>query len=121
MNITFKSTRYEPDQKLVAETKKKLETFSRFLGKNADSAVIEVELEKAVGNQKQGDIWRAEINVDHEGARYRVESTKTKLDHAVTTVLRDMAHVLGKVHAKENHLFKKGGSMVKSFLRGFKN
>lgn len=121
MNITFKNTRYEPDQKLIADTTKKLESLARFLGKNAGAADVQVELEKAVGSHKQGDIWRAEINVLHEGARYRVESTKAKLDHAVTTALRDIADVLRKAHTKENHLLKRGGAAVKSFLRGFKS
>lgn len=119
MNITFKHTRCEPDTKLVEDTRKKLEALGRFLGKNADTAIASIELEQAVGKQKQGDIWRAEIHVDHEGVQYRAESTKTKLDHAVTTVLRDIAGEFRRARRKDHHLFKKGGAAVKNFMRGF--
>ncbi len=119
MNITFKSTRYEADPKLIEETRKRLEALGRFLGKDAHTAIASVELEQAVGKQKQGDIWRAEINVDHEGTHYRAESTKAKLDHAVTTVLRDIAGEFRRARKKDQHLFKRGGAAVKDFLRGF--
>lgn len=119
MHISFKSTRYEPSPELLADTEKRLNALERFLGKEGASALATVELEQAVGNQKNGDIWRAEINVDHEGVHYRAESTKAKLDHAVTTVLRDIAGEFRRAHKKEHHLVKRGGAALKAFMRGF--
>jgi ribosome-associated translation inhibitor RaiA len=80
-----------------------------------------VHLERAVGSKKQGDVWRAEVTIDHEGSRFQAESTKAKLDHAVTTAIRDLKEKLRRVHKKEEDFFRKGGAVVKSFLRGFRD
>lgn len=121
MNINFKNTRYEPDQTLIRDTTKKIEALERFMGGDASGAIVSMELEQAVGGKQKGDIWRAEINIDHEGVQYRAESTKAKLDHAITTVLRDVARELRRARNKDTDMFRKGGATIKSFLRGFGN
>ena len=120
MDIQFKATKYEPTAEVINDATKKVRALERFLGNDHIEAKAFVELERAVGGKKNGDVWRAEFNIDLKGARYRAESTKAKLDHAVTTVVRDVGRELARARKKDHYLVRKGGAVVKSFLRGFK-
>jgi hypothetical protein len=121
MNLQFKGTRYEPTPDIITQAQKQLLPLARFIDESRAQAFALLELERAVGNQNQGDVWRAELTIDHEGEQYRVESTKAKLDHAVTTIARDMKQVLRKTKGKNEALLKRGGTAIKEFLRGFKS
>jgi hypothetical protein len=92
---------------------------TRFLDESRAEAYAAVELECAVGGKKNGDIWRAELQVTHEAANYRAESTKAKLDHALTTVVRDVAREMGRAHKKTQASARKRNGAIKSLLRGF--
>ncbi len=119
MDIHFKGTRYEPTAEILAQVEKQLGAVAKFFGEESDAASAHVELEQAVGKQNKGDIWRAEINIDLKGERFRAESMKTKLDHAITTATRDIGREIRRARQKEQHLFKRGGAVVKSFMQGF--
>ncbi len=118
MEISLKHTHCEPDPKITEETVAKLRKLERFLP-NHEAALAKIELERAVGGQQKGDIWRAEITVTHHGEQYRAESTKTKLDHAVTTVLRDISGEMRRAGEKRKRDERRGGFDVKSLLQGF--
>ena len=119
MDIQFKGTRYEPTPEIIAQATKQIEPLARFLGNDFTVARANVELERAVGGKNNGDIWRAELNIEHEGKLYRAESTKAKLSHAVTTVARDVGRELRRGRGKEHALFRRGSAQVKEFLQGF--
>lgn len=117
MDIRYKGTRYEPTPEIMRQAEEQVGTLDRFFGGGSGTAYL--ELERAVGNQEKGDIWRAELSVEHEGRTYRAESTKTELRNALTTVARDVARELGRAKEKDQHLFKRGSAAVKEFLQGF--
>jgi ribosome-associated translation inhibitor RaiA len=119
MDIKFKGTKYEPTPEIIDQVNVKVGALDRFLGGAETSAKAVIELERAVGGKRQGDVWRAELTIDHDGKTVRAESTKAKLDHAITTVVRDVARELGRANKHDHDLFRKGGAAVKSFLRGF--
>lgn len=120
MNIHFKGTKYEPTAEVIAHANSKIEPLAKFINEDNSEALAFIELDRAVGNQNQGDVWRAELTITHEGNRFRAESTKTKLDHAITTVARDVGRELRRAKGKDQTLFKKGGSAIKGLLRGFR-
>lgn len=119
MELRIKGTKYEPTPEILDQANKQVLPLARFLGNDYTEALAELELEKAVGGMEKGDIWRAELNVSHEGRKFRAESTKAQLSHALTTVARDMKRELSRARTKHGDLFKKGGAAVKGFLRGF--
>lgn len=119
MDINFKGTRYEPTPEILAQAERQLKAVAKFLGADEASAKAHVELEQAVGGQSKGDIWRAEINIDHEGERFRAESVKAKLDHAVTTATRDIGREIRRARKKNQDMFRKGSATMKSFLQGW--
>lgn len=119
MNIRIKGTRYEPTEELIMQVNEKVGGIARFVDESRSEAIASVELEKAVGGKNKGDIWRAELMIEHESGEFRAESTKTELDHALTTVIRDVARELSRAHAKRQKVARKGSAVVKSFLQGF--
>jgi ribosome-associated translation inhibitor RaiA len=117
MELALKGTRYEPTSEIEAQARKQVGGLSRFA--NGGEARAELELERAVGGTHKGDIWRAELMVITPTARYRAESTKAKLPHAITTVVRDVGREMSRAKQKEHRFFRKGSAAVKGILRGF--
>lgn len=116
MNLQIKGTKYKPTEEIVAQAQRQASALAKFIsGKGPARASL--ELERAVGGQKKGDIWRAELTVTEGKKRYRAESLKAKLDHAVTTVMRDVAQELRRAKAKAEASIKKGGAKGKASLR----
>lgn len=101
--------------KLVDE---KVGALARFIDESSAEAYASVELERAVGGKKNGDIWRAELQITHESGDFRAESSKAKLDHALTTVVRDVAREMTRAHKKRERLARAGKSAIKAFLQG---
>lgn len=121
MQIRIKGTRYEVTPQMTAMVEEKVGALARFIDEGTAQAYAAVELELAVGGKKNGDIWRAELQITHESGDFRAESTKAKLDHALTTVIRDVARELSRAHKKRQVVARKGSSVIKSLLRGFEN
>lgn len=119
MQLRLKGTRYEPTPEMVAQVNEKVLGLARFVDESRAEAYASVELECAVGGVNKGDIWRAELQITHESGEFRAESTKAKLDHALTTVVRDVARELGRAHKKAQAAARKRSSVMKSLLRGF--
>lgn len=119
MQIRLKGTKYEPTEEMKVDVETKVNALNRFIDETRAEAYAAVELERAVGGKKNGDVWRAELQITHEAEVYRAESTKAKLDHALTTVVRDVARELSRAKQKRERLMRKRNSVVKSFLRGF--
>lgn len=104
---------------MTAMVEEKVGALARFIDEGTAQAYASVELELAVGNQNKGDVWRAELQITHESGDFRAESTKAKLDHALTTVVRDVARELSRAHKKRERLSRKRNGVMKSLLRGF--
>ncbi len=119
MQIKIKGTKYEPTEEIKAQVDEKVGALARFIDERSAQAYASVELELAVGGKKSGDIWRAELTIIHEAETYRAESTKAKLDHAITTVVRDVARELSRGKKRKERLDRKRGGVLKSLLRGF--
>jgi ribosomal subunit interface protein len=119
MQIRLKGTKYEPTAEMTAQVEEKVGALARFIDESSAQAYASVELERAVGGMRNGDIWRAEVQITHESGDFRAESTKAKLDHALTTVVRDVARELSRAHKKRQVAARKRNGAMKSLLRGF--
>lgn len=119
MQIRIKGTKYEPTKEMMEMVEEKVGALARFIDESTAQAYASVELERAVGGMKNGDIWRAELQITHESGDFRAESTKAKLDHAITTVIRDVAREVTRAHKKRLVAARKRNGTIKSLLRGF--
>jgi ribosome-associated translation inhibitor RaiA len=119
MNLQIKGTRYEPTPEVRAQADTQVGGLSRFIDESMSEAQALLELERAVGGQREGDIWRAELTITHEGKVFRAESTKAKLANALTTVSRDVRNELSRAHKRDDRRRKSGGKLLKALFRGF--
>lgn len=99
------------DEKIVA-----LEKFMNL--KPDETPIADVELEKKYGeHHKQGDVYRAEINLQFKGELYRTESKTEDIKVAFNDAQDEMIRRIRKTKEKRKDLLKRGGSKIKKMMR----
>ncbi len=120
MQLHFKATNYEITPEVRDFATKKLSALSKFAGKEDQEEVqVYVELGKETEAHAHGRIWRAEINLDKDGERFRAQSTRESLEDAIDATIKDMSQSLRAHKSRKESFSKRGGRMLKSMLRGF--
>ena len=119
MNVTIKGTNYEVDAKARELIDNKLKPIERTLGADAEKALVEVEIELVEERKNNNAVYRAEINISVEGKLYRGASTRRLLQNAMNDVKEELTKEIRRSRGKERDMTKKGGRLIKSFLRGF--
>lgn len=119
MELHFKGTNYDITPEVRAFAEKKLGALTKFDRKG--SAQVYVELGRETGAHANGRIWRAELNFDVEGQRLRAEATEESLEDAVDAAIAELSQALRSHKSKAESLGKRGGRMLKSMLRGFRD
>ena len=106
MQINIKATRLELTEAIRNYFQDKMDTIEKYLG---DIKVIncQVEIEKTVGGQHKGEIFRAEVNLQVPRQVLRVEKTEQDLYKAIDKV-RDHLELIIKKY-KEKLLDKQRG------------
>jgi putative sigma-54 modulation protein len=99
MQINIKSTRLEMTEAIHDYCQKKMDLAAKYLG---DIQVIncDVELEKSVGSQHKGEIFRAEVNLEVPRQLLRVEKTEKDLYKAIDKVKDDLEMMIKKYKEK---------------------
>jgi len=106
MNIKIKSTRLELTPAIHEYLQTKMDMIEKYLGE-IKMINCDVEIEKAVGGQHKGEIFRAEVNLQVPGKLLRVEKTESDLYKAIDKV-KDHLELVIKKH-KEKLMDKKKG------------
>jgi len=106
MQINIKATRLELTEAIRNYFQDKMDMIEKYLG---DIKVIncQVEIEKAVGGQHKGEIFRAEVNLQVPRQVLRVEKTEQDLYKAIDKVKDHLELIIKKY--KEKLLDKKRG------------
>jgi len=97
---------------------KKLDHLSKFLDSSDESILCEVELGKTTNHHKNGDFFKAEINLHIPNKSLRVMVEKDDLFSAIDIAKDDMVRDLVSVKNKKNTLLRRGGTKVKNLIRG---
>jgi len=99
MNIKIKATHLEMTDAIRDYCQEKMDMLEKYLG---DIQVLnfDVEVEKSVGGQHKGDIFRAEVNIEVPKEILRVEKTEEDLYKAIDKVKDHMAEVIKKYKEK---------------------
>ena len=106
MDIKIKATRLELTPAIRDYFQMKMDMIEKYLG---DIKVIncDVEIEKAVGGQNKGEIFRAEVNLEVPQKLLRVERTEDDLYKAIDKVKDHLELVIKKY--KDKLIDKKRG------------
>lgn len=106
MNINIKSTRLELTDAIRDYFQDKMDMLDKYLG---DLKVLncDVEIEKAVGGQHKGQIYRAEVNIQVPREILRVEKVEKDLYKAIDKV-KDHLELVIKKYREKNRDKKRG-------------
>lgn len=99
MDIKIKATRLELTPAIRDYFQTKMDMIEKYLG---DIKIIhcDVEIEKTVGGQNKGDIFRAEVNLEVPQKLLRVERTEDDLYKAIDKVKDHLELVIKKYKDK---------------------
>lgn len=107
MNINIKSSRLEMTEAIKKYIEVKMGMIEKYLGKSVKAINFDFEIEKSVGGQHKGDIFRAEANLQVPQEVLRVEKTEADLYKAIDKVKDHLELVIKKY--KERLIDKKRG------------
>lgn len=93
MKMNLKATKLEMTEAIAAYAQEKIDMLDKFLG-DLQVLNLDLELEKSVGSQNKGEIFRAEINLEIPGELLRVEKTEDDLYKAIDKVKDHMEEVI---------------------------
>lgn len=119
MNINLKSTDIELTKEIKSYLEKKLEGVEKFLPKNNDDYITNVELGRTTEHHRAGDVFFAEINIHIGGKSFRAVSDRADLYSAIDDMKDEIARELGSDKEKRVSLLRRSGQKLKWLMRRF--
>jgi ribosomal subunit interface protein len=127
MEIHYKVTHAKEKEddissKAIAFAERKIRNLKKYLGKKSEELDIQVyvELGKNTDAHQTGPmIWRAQINLDSRGEKFHASAIAERIEVAISSAVGDLEQELRKRKAQRKNLLKRGGTTLKSLMRGF--
>jgi ribosomal subunit interface protein len=117
MNINIKATNMELTGAISDYVNKRLSGIEKFV-KEGDRVIVYVEVGKTTNHHKQGDVYRAEFNIEISGTKYYTFSEKEDLYEAIDDAKGEVVRQITSNKDRKQTLFKRGASSVKKMLKG---
>lgn len=99
MKINLKATKFEITEAIRDYVQEKMDMLDKYLG-STNVINCDVEVEKMVGGQNKGDIFRAEVNLEVPHELLRVEKTASDLYKAIDKVKDHLDKMIVKYREK---------------------
>lgn len=120
MKINFKATNLELAPETLEYCREKLAGLDKLLAGD-ESVFMDVELGKTTRHHKQGEVFRAEMNLRTAGRSFRSEAVAEDLYAAIDEVRDELSSEVKRYHKKRGTLLRRSGRRVKDFIRGVYN
>lgn len=118
MNIKIKATNIELTEAISEYANKRILNIEKFI-KGIDSEIlVYIEVGKTTNHHKQGEVFRAEINIDISGSKFYSFSEKEDLYVAIDDVVDEIIRQIKNQKNKKQTLFKRGAKRLKEIIRG---
>lgn len=117
MPIRIKATNFRMTSAVRAYLDERIASLSKLFSPGDETALIEVEIGKAVGRQEHGDVWSAEIQVVREGARLYAKARAESVNAAIDAAKDEMQEQLRRTKERQTTLARRAGKKVKKMLR----
>ena len=95
----------------------RLAAIERLLGQDTETTTCEVEMGRAVGHHKEGDVWRVELQIIRGGERHKVEAIESSINAATDAAKDEMLQKLRKSKGRHFVLARRAGAKMKEWLR----
>jgi ribosomal subunit interface protein len=116
MNINIKATNMKLTDEVEEYIQKRILTVEKFIQK--EGAHINVEVGKTTNHHKQGDVFKAEIEILSDGhtffAMAETDDVYKAIDEAKEEIVRELTSTKDRNHS----LFRRGARSVKKMLKG---
>ncbi len=121
MTINIKATNTELTPAISTYVEEKILGLDKFIvADDPESVLANVEIGLSTKHHQSGKIYRAEINL-HIGGKYiRAVSEQEDLYAAIDDMRDQVSREITSFKNKKRDLLRKGGAVVKDFLKGFK-
>ncbi len=121
MTINIKATNTELTPAISTYVEEKVLGLDKFIvADDPESILANIEIGLSTKHHQSGKIYRAEINL-HIGGKYiRAVSEQEDLYVAIDDMRDQVLREITSFKNKKRDLFRKGGTAVKDFLKGFK-
>ena len=100
MEIKIKSSKLEMTEAIEGYIQEKMDMLDKYLSQ-VKVLNCDFEIEKAVGSQHKGDIFRAEANLEVPGEILPVEKTEPDMYKAIDKVKDHLAEMIKKYKEKK--------------------
>ena len=117
MKTNIKATNMDLTRAINDYINKRLSGIKKF-AKNEEDMVVYVEVGKTTNHHKQGDIFRAEFNIELSGFKFYTFSEKEDLYTAIDDAQKEIIRQISEDKDRRKTLFKRGAISVKKMLKG---
>jgi ribosomal subunit interface protein len=118
MDIRIKTTDYQMTAEISSYLDERLGAIEKHLGNEASSARCEVEIGRASGHSKRGDVWFAEINLMYPGSEHmRSTAQSESVNAAIDEAKDEMMQQLRKEKRLHTKVIRKSGAAIKKMMR----
>jgi ribosomal subunit interface protein len=117
MTKNIKATNMELTSAINDYIEKRLSGIKKFV-KNEEEAIVYIEVGKTTNHHKQGDVFKAEFNIEISGTKFYTISEKEDLYTAIDDAQKEIIRQISQNKDRKQTLFKRGASSVKKMLKG---
>lgn len=117
MNINIKATNMELTSAISDYVNKRLSGIEKFV-KTGEKVITYIEVGKTTNHHKQGDVFRAEFNIEISGTKFYTFSEKEDLYEAIDDAKKEIIRQITSNKDRKQTLFKRGAKSVKKMLKG---
>jgi len=120
MKINIKATNMELTSAISDYINKRLDGIKKYL-KNQEGTIVYIEVGKTTNHHKQGEVLKAEFNIEISGEKFYALSEKEDLYSAIDDVQKEIIRQISQNKDRKQTLYKRGASSVKKMLKGLSN
>lgn len=116
MNINIKATNIELTDTISNYINKRLSSLEKFI--KDEDIFIYAEVGKTTNHHKQGDVFRAEFNIDFSGIKFYAFSEKEDIYEAIDIAKSEIIRKITDSKERKQTLFRRGATSIKKMIKG---
>jgi putative sigma-54 modulation protein len=118
INFNIKTTNMDLTPALSSYVHEKIGTVEKYLNPEGDQEIkAQVEIGLRTRKHRNGDIYRAEVNLSFDGKKYRAVSKQEDMNAAIDSVKDEITRIVRKRKEKGADMERKGSRILKRFLK----
>jgi ribosomal subunit interface protein len=116
MNTNIKATNMELTDAISNYINKRLLGIEKFVKKG--EMIARIEVGKTTNHHKQGDVFKAEFDLDISGVKFYTISEKDDLYAAIDEAKQEIVRQITNNKDRKQTLYKRGAASIKKMLKG---